>query len=149
MYPCRNETVKYIDELYLEIEKKDNDVIQSLCSIFVNWTIHYAKIVYSGEWMPFEEYMDNVTAENLQKLSDNAYLSACFAPDDLAHNCATYVYVSNASDYAAKRILPGVGKCMGEAAKLAKRWVGDKVDYEKESEMIKIFLLESALGVRQ
>lgn len=139
--------MKYIDELYLQTEKKDNDAIQNLCNIFVNWTIHYAKIVYSSEWMPFEEYMDNVTIENLQKLSDNAYLSACFAPDDLAHNCA--MYVSSASDYAAKRILPGVGKCMGEAAKLAKRWVGNKVDYEKESEMIKIFLLESALGIKQ
>lgn len=139
--------MKYIDELYSQIETKDKDTIQNLCNIFVNWTIHYAKIVYSSEPMPFEKYLDNITAENLKEISNVAYLSATYAPDNLAYNVA--MYVSDAADYATKKILPGVGKCMDEAAKLAKRWVGNKIDYKKESEMIEISLLESALGIKQ
>lgn len=138
--------MKYIDELYSQIETKDKDTIQNLCNIFVNWTIHYAKIVYSSEPMQFEKYLDNVTAENLKEISDVAYLSATYAPDNLAYNVA--MYVSDAADYAAKRVLPGVGKCMDEAANLAKRWVKNETDYEKESRMIRIALLEGALGAK-
>jgi len=141
--------MKNIDRLYSQIENKDKDTIQGLCNIFVNWTIHYAKIVYADEWMPFEEFLDNVTSENLYRLSDNAYLSSLCAPDNLAYNSA--MCVSRASEYAMKGILPGVGVCMSEAAKIAKRWVKNEIDYAEESKMIRILLLENALkaGAKQ
>lgn len=139
--------MKYIDELYSQIEKEDKNVIQNLCNFFVNWTIYYAKIVYANEPMPFEKYLDNVTVGNLKEIGNVAYLSATYAPDNLAYNVA--IYVSDAADYAAKRVLPGVGKCMDEAANLAKKWVNGETDYEKESQMIRIALLENALGVKQ